>query len=133
MKLIIKLFVILIILIGISLIIKPDFIFDWLESNVENTSLYIAAISVRLAFGILFIVAAKESKYPKVIQFFGFLATIAAIIFLFMGHERFKDFASSMLPEIKSYALMIGFIATAIGVFFAYAFSGTRNLMLREK
>ncbi len=38
MKLIIKLFGILILLSGVSLLIKPEIIFGWIEGNMENTS-----------------------------------------------------------------------------------------------
>ncbi len=39
MKLIIKLFGILMLLSGISLLIKPEIIFGWIENKMENTSL----------------------------------------------------------------------------------------------
>ena len=128
MKLIIKLFGILILLTGISLLIKPEIIFGWIEDNVENTSLYISAIIFRLVFGILLIIAAKGSKYPGVVKFFGYLAVLAAIIFIFMGQNRFQDFASSHIPDIKPYAPVIGLVAMVIGSFLIYAFSGNKKL-----
>ena len=50
MKLSIKLFGILMGLIGISLLIKPDILIGWIENNMETTPLYISAIVVRLVF-----------------------------------------------------------------------------------
>ena len=108
---------------GISLLINPEFIFGWMEVNVAKTSLYISAIVVRLIFGILFIIAAKESNYPGVIKFFGFLFIIAAIIFIFIGHERFKDFSSSLIPDVKPFAPVSGLLSIAFGGFLFYAFS----------
>jgi len=128
MKLIIKLLGILILLIGISLIIKPEIIFDWMEDNMENTSLYISAIGVRLVLGILLIIAAKESKYPGVIRFFGYLAIIAAIIFIFIGHESFQDSISSLIPDFKTYASVIGLVGVVLGSFLIYSFSGSKEL-----
>ncbi len=131
MKFIIKLFGILMLLSGISLLIKPEIIFGWIENNMENTSLYILAIVVRLVFGILFIVAAKESKYPGVIKFFGYLFIIAAIIFIFIGQESFQDFITSLIPDVKPFARVSGLFGIAFGGFLIYAFS--RNKELEQK
>jgi len=98
---------------------------------MENTSLYISAIVVRLVFGILFIAAARKSKYPGVIRFFGYLFIIAAIIFIFMGQESFQDFITSLIPDVKSFGLVGGLLSIAFGGFLIYAFS--RNKELEQK
>jgi hypothetical protein len=131
MKLIFKLFGILLLLSGISLLIKPEIIFGWIENNTENTSLYISAIVVRLVFGVLFIVAARASKYPRVIKFFGYLFIIAAIIFIFIGQESFQDFITSLIPDVKPFAPVSGLLSIAFGGFLIYAFS--RNKELEQK
>ena len=131
MKLIVKLFGILMFLLGISLLIKPEIIFGWIENKMENTSLYIFAIVVRLVLGILFIVAAKESKYHVVIKFFGYLFIIAAIIFIFMGQESFQDFITTLIPDVKPFAPVSGLLSIAFGGFLIYAFS--RNKELEQK
>ena len=128
MKLIIKILGILILLIGISLLIKPEFVFGWIEDNMLNNSLYIFAIVMRLIFGIILIIAAKGSKYPGIIKFFGYLAVIAAIVFIFMGQTNFMDFVSSGIPAIKPYAAVVGLVAMAIGGFLVYAFLGNKKL-----
>lgn len=132
MNLIIKLLGMLLILLGISFIIYPEFIFGWLEDNIENSSLYIFAIVGRLVFGILLIIAAKESKYPRVFKVFGYLAIIAAIIFIFIGHENFQDFIASIVAEFKPYAPISGLIVMAIGGLFIYAFSLIRKSALQQ-
>ena len=131
MILIIKLFGILLLLSGISLLINPEIIIGWIEENMENTSLYISAIVVRLVFGILFIVAARESKYPDVIKFFGYLFIIAAIIFIFIGQGSFQDFITSLIPDVKPFAPVSGLLSIAFGGFLIYAFS--RNKELEQK
>ncbi len=131
MKLIIKLFGILLLLSGISLLFKPEIIFGWIEDNMENTSLYISAIVVRLVFGVLFIVAARASKYPGVIKFFGYLFIIAAIILIFIGQESFQDFINSLIPDVKPFAPLSGLLSIAFGGFLIYAFS--RNKELEQK
>ena len=101
MKLIIKIVGVLLILAGISLLINSDGIYGWVEGNVKNTSLYIAAIVGRLVLGVLLVVAAKESKYPVVIKFFGYLAIIASIVFVLIGHQDFQNFIASMIQRVS--------------------------------
>ena len=115
-------------LLGVSLIIKPEFIFGWIENNMENTSLYISAIVMRLVLGIIFIVAAGESKYPGVIKFFGYLLIIAAIIFIFIGQESFQNFITSLIPNVKPFAPLGGLLIIAFGGFLIYAFSRNKEL-----
>jgi len=131
MKLIIKLFGIFLLLSGMSLLINPQIIIGWIEENMESTSLYISAIVVRLVFGILFIVAARESKYPGVIKFFGYLFIIAAIIFIFISQGSFQDFITSLIPDVKPFAPVSGLLSIAFGGFLIYAFS--RNTELEQK
>ena len=127
MKLSIKLFGILMVLIGISLLIKPDILIGWIENNMETTPLYISAIVVRLIFGILFLAAARESRYPGVLKFLGYLFIIAAIIFIFIGQDNFIDFISSIIPNVKPYAPVSGLLAMVFGGFLVYAFSSNKN------
>ena len=112
---------------GISLLINPEILIGWIEKNMETTSLYISAIAVRLVFGILFILAAKESKYPTVIKFLGYLFIIAAIIFIFIGQESFQDFISLFFPDVRPYASLSGLLAIAFGGFIIYAFSRNKE------
>ena len=120
-------FGILMLLAGLSLLISPEIIIDYIENNQENTSLYIFAIVVRLIIGISFIVGAKESKYPGVIKFFGYLFIIAAIIFTFMGQDNFQHIISSLVSTLKPYAPVSGLLGMAFGGFIVYAFTKKKN------
>jgi len=128
MKLIIKLFGILMLLAGISLLINPEFIIGWIEDYMEHKSLYISAIVVRLVFGILFLAAAKESTYPGVIKVFGYVFIIAAIILFLIGHVRFQDFITSLIPDVKPFVHVIGLLVIAFGSFLIYSFSKNKEL-----
>jgi len=131
MKLMIKLFGMLLLLAGISLLINSEIIIGWIEDNAKNTLLYFSAIVARLVFGLLFIIAAKESKYPGAIKILGYLFIIAAIIFIFIGQESFQNFISSLVPIAKPYAPVSGLLSIAFGGFLIYAFS--RNKELAQK
>ncbi|MBI9059757.1 MAG: hypothetical protein JEZ01_18480 [Labilibaculum sp.] len=128
MKLLIKLFGILIILAGISLLIKPEIILAWIENNMESTALYVTAIVARLALGVLFILAAKESFYPLAIKVFGYLFIAAAFILFIIGQGSFKEFINSLIPHVNPYAPIVGVLAIAFGAFLIYAFSRSKEL-----
>lgn len=131
MKLIIKLFGLLMFFLGISLLIKPEIVLGWIENNMDYPSLYITAIIVRLVFGILFLIIARESKYPSVIKFLGYFFIIAAIILILIGQDSFHNFIASLIPDVKPFAPLSGLLAIAFGGFLIYAFS--RNKKLEQK
>ena len=83
---------------------------------------------MRLVLDFIFIIAAKESKYPVVFKVFGYLAIITSIIFIFIGEESFQDFISLLIPEIKPYAPMTGVIDISIVGFLIYVFSRNKEL-----
>ena len=122
MKTIIKLFAVLMLLAGISLLVKPEWIFDWLESSHQNMSMYVFAIGVRLVLGILFVRAAAESKYPAVLKVLGYLFIIAAVAFIVIGHESFKNLVGNVVLDMRSFARIGGLLAVAFGAFLVYAF-----------
>jgi len=132
MKIIIKILGVLIVLAGIWLLVQPEGLYGWIENNSESTWLYILAITFRLAFGSLLVVAARASKFPGGIKFLGGLAIVAAIAFLLMGQGRFQDFISSMMASFKPFAPVAGLVGIAIGGFLIYAFSGQQSDSVRH-
>ena len=127
MSLIIKLLGILLILIGIFILIKPEFLYSWVDDNIGSKTLYISAIVFRLGLGGLLLFAAKSSRYPLVFRLLGALAILAAIIFLLIGHEGFKNFLSSFVPEFLPYSPVSALFSIALGGFYMYAFSNHKS------
>ena len=107
---------------GISLLIKPEIIFDWISNNMDNTLLYIAAIVVRLFLGILFIATSRESKHPKVFKTLAYVFILAAVVFILIGQENFQHFISSVIPTFKPFAPVAGLLSSVFGGFILYAF-----------
>ena len=126
MALIIKLFGALMILASTVLLIKPAFIFGWIDNNPESTLLYAFAIALRLAVGVLLVLAAKESRYPGVIRILGYLFVIAALSFVVIGQQRFQDFITFLMPRVKPFAALGGLWGAALGGFLIYAFTVDR-------
>ena len=128
MRFLIKFLGVLLIISGLSLLVKPELLFDWLEKNSDKTSIYIAAILARLILGVLFITIAGWSKFPKVIKIFGYFLIVAATIFLIMGHDRFTTFIQTVISSFKQYSSILGLIVIALGSFLFYAFSAIKEL-----
>ncbi len=124
MKPTIKIFGILLILAGVSLIFTPEFIFDFIENNKDEFWVYMVAIVVRLVLGAILILSAKQSRHPLAIKIIGGMFVLAALIFLFMGQQNLQEFIATVLTVFTPYAPFVGLVSIAFGSFFIYSFSG---------
>lgn len=127
MKASIKIFGILLILAGISLLFAPEIIFDFLNSNKEEFWVYVVAIVVRLLLGAILILSAKQSKHSLAVKIIGGMFVLVALIFLFIGQQNLQEFIATVLTVFTPYAPFVGLVSIAFGSFFIYAFSG-RNI-----
>ena len=118
---------VLFILLGVVYLFSYESFISWMEDELESKWLYISAIITRFVFGILFVIAARESKYPRVIKFFGFLFILFAIIFISIGHNGFQEFAANMVSFIKPYAPVSGLLIIALGGFLYYAYNANKD------
>ena len=90
MRIVIIIFGILLILAGLSLVVDPDIIFNFISTGGDKLWLYIIAIVVRLVLGIFLIISAKASRYPTAIKVFGYIFVLAAAVLIFMGQGSFR-------------------------------------------
>ena len=123
MRTIIKLFGVLFIVVGIWLLFAQLDIFNWLENNLTQPMLYYSVILIRLILGVLLIMAAKGSRFPRIIKILGYVAVVAALVMIFMGKVNFYEFFSAVIPKVKPFAPLSGLVGIGIGVFLIYAFS----------
>lgn len=124
MKLVFQTLGILFILIGLSFLFAPTFVLDWLEANNSSTAVYASAIIARLVLGGLLVLAAKDSRFPILIQIFGYLLIVVALVFVVIGQQSFQQLITSIIPAVKPYARFTGLLVITFGGFFVYAFSG---------
>lgn len=127
MKFLLQILGLVIILIGITLLVAPDIIINWMENRLEKKSLYRLAIGVRIVFGMLLLFVASRSKFPMVLRFFGVVSILAAIFFLFLGHQGFIELLTTMLPKIKSFAWLSGLVGIGLGGLLLYSFWGVQK------
>ena len=126
MRVVIIIFGTLLILAGLSLVVDPDIIFDFLIGEMDKLWLYISAISVRLLLGIFLILSAKKSKYRFTIIVLGILLILAGIFLVSMGRDTFQDLISILIPEFRHLGRVGGLLSMAFGGFIVYAFTGRK-------
>ena len=121
MSILILIFGGLMMLAGITIIIKPDVIFDLIKNNTENFVLQILAIVVRLVVGALLVYYSGISKYPHVIEVLGWIFIAAAVFLTVIGPTKFKRLISWALT-LEPYAKVAGVLSVFFGAFLIFAF-----------
>ena len=128
MKFIIIIIGAIILLLGISILVDSQWIFDFFENNKNNQALYIIGILIRTVVGVLLLLSANESRHPFVINLLGFFSLLAALILtislIYFGQESVQEFFTSVISEYKSYMPASGVFSVSIGGFLIYAFWG---------
>lgn len=122
METVIILFGALIVIAGIAMLIKPDFIFDYLKRESDNFKLHIFAIAIRLLLGFLLIYFAELSEYPIAMEALGWFTIIAAVALILIGHNNFRDLIEWAVTFLRPYRYIAGVLAIFLGGFLMYAF-----------
>ncbi len=128
MKLILQLFGLFLIIAGISIFIDPNLIMDWILERQNTKGIYFAAIGARLLLGSILLATASQAKFPIAIRVLGGVSVLAALIFLLIGHQNFIELLSYLLPGMKPYAWMSGFLSIGFGGFLIYAFMNKKEV-----
>ncbi len=107
---------------GVIIIVNPEIIFGFLRNNLEEVSLQILAVGVRLVIGALLIQYASQSKYPTALEIIGWLSIAAAATLGLIGRRHFIRLMSWALSLSKPYGRVGGLFAVAFGGFLIHAF-----------
>ena len=120
MTFLITLFGALVTIAGVVGVFRPG-LFRQLLSSIPVRGRYIAAIVVRLVFGLLLIWLADELRYPLVMKILGGISIAAAIGILIMGQERLDRLVEWWMA-LGDGVLRFGMLfATAFGAFLVHA------------
>ena len=108
------------ILLGVSLAVAPEWflaIIDW-----ESRQGLLAAAAIRVVVGLVLLLAAPSSKFPKVFRVFGTLALIAGLIILFIPLGFWAEHMRWWIVENTSlFRWVLATAAPLFGAFIAYA------------
>jgi uncharacterized membrane protein len=122
MSILIIFFGVLIFMAGVTLIANSETIFKVLRNNSQKLWLHIGAVVVRLLLGALLIYQASVSKFPLLIEVIGWIAIIAAIVFAFIGRNKFQRLISWAFTLLKPLGRFAGVLAISFGIFLIYSF-----------
>jgi uncharacterized membrane protein YidH (DUF202 family) len=122
MELLIIIFGALIVVAGIGMLYKPDFIFDYLKPESDNYKLHIFAIVFRFVVGMLLIYFAESSRYPVAMEVLGWFTVLAAIALILIGQKNFRRLIDWAVNFLKPLHLIGSFLAIAFGLFLIFAF-----------
>ena len=106
---------------GAVLIIRPEFIFSMLTKYGDSLSLQIFAVIVRILFGVALVIGASESKYPIVLQIFGWLLISVALVIGGIGRERFKKVVKWSVKLPTLIYRLASVLSILFGCFLIYA------------
>ena len=79
------------------------------------------AISLRIALGVLFILAADQTRYPHVFNILGYLMIIAAIMIAVVGRKRLDKFIQWWVDSSPVFARVWLVFGMAFGAFIIHA------------
>ena len=119
MAIIVSIFGILIILIGVMGIAKPQRLIDFFEHWHGPTRFWIA-ILVRVVLGVALLAVAPTCRLPMFVRILGVISLVAALGILILGRARLDSFIRwwLMRPALIRFSAIV---AVAFGVLLVYA------------
>ena len=102
---------------------NPARLIQWVNAIWERGWSMYAAVGARLALGVVFVLAAPETKFPLVIQIIGYLAIAAAVLLPIIGKERIARMLAwfSQCPQMLIRLWLI--VGMGFGAFIVYCTS----------
>jgi hypothetical protein len=79
------------------------------------------AVAIRIGLGVLFVLAADETRYPGVVRFLGYLMIVAAAMIVMIGRERLDRFIQWWVDASPAFARAWLVLGMAFGAFLLYA------------
>lgn len=107
---------------GLLLMMRPALVIGLMESHGDRVWLYATAVGARVLLGLVLIQQAVHSKFPLLIEVFGWISLAAAMFLAALGRRRFERFMRWIIAKVKPFAGVGGLFAVVFGVFLVYAF-----------
>ncbi|MGA2914993.1 MAG: hypothetical protein ABSE89_03110 [Sedimentisphaerales bacterium] len=113
MILLLKIIAILIILDGIVLLFRPDFLKKYIEIFTGGKRIYLAAV-LKAAIGAIFLIGASGCKMPAVIILFGILA-LGGAVFIVISPQKARAMAEWFAAKNNTTLRVLSIIYMLIG------------------
>lgn len=102
-------------------LVAPKALIGWVLKVWNRPWAIYFAIAMRIALGVLFILAADETRYPQVFNIFGYLMIIAAIMIAIVGRKRLDTFIQWWVDSSPMFARAWLLFGMAFGAFIIHA------------
>ena len=114
---IVQFFGLVMILLGLALLIRPDGVINTVNANLETAGLHWSAVIVRLVLGGALIAVAPRSAFTVTFYVLGALSLAAAQAILVMARERMISILKWGLNLGAKFARPVGLLARLLGGF----------------
>lgn len=118
---IIAFFGFLMIILSLLMIINPESWANGIVKFSEKPYFHPFEILSRLGFGLVFIIFAEQTIYPKMITYIGYLLVAVSVGLLFTPPSKHKEFAVWSASGFRKIFRPIGFVSLFFGAFLIYA------------
>ncbi|MBA7700677.1 hypothetical protein ES703_109400 [subsurface metagenome] len=120
MDIVIKSLGIVIVLVGVVYLLRPD-VMKWLmEFFKHGKRIYLAGL-LRLALAVIFLLGARECDITWVIVVFGILFLIGGVLIFILGPEKIRRILDWYQKQSTLLLRVIAVIALAIGAIIIYS------------
>ena len=111
-------------LIGVSLFMmtKPQTALVYLGKMASTNLINYTEITIRIIVGIAFVVFASHSRFPMMLEVFGWILVVTSLVLYFIPrkwHSAYAVFWSKKLTPLMT--RLAGLIGLAAGIFLLYA------------
>ena len=106
--------------IGLFGVVAPTELIRLLSDRRVVTSLPVT-IAIRVIFGCIFVIAASDCRFPRVVRVIGVLEFLSAAVLLALGAGHLERFVERWLQRPTSFVRYWCLGATAFGIVLMYA------------
>ena len=120
MVILIKLFGIVVVIMGAAFLINPKLIKQYIGFWQQQKRLYMGGI-IALLLGIIFLLAASQCKLPWVLMVLGIISIAKAIFIFTRGLKGFQPMMNWWLARPDSFLRVYSLIVIAMGALIIYS------------
>lgn len=110
----------LMMLLGVSALLVPDRVLPFARFTTTPNGVYVAA-AIRLLIGLILLIAAGASRFPRVLGVLGVLAVLGGIATLLLGTAGAQAISARLFNYGATIIRSFGVFVLAVGSFVVYA------------
>ena len=123
MRRLVVLFGLVIVAMGIVGIVRPERSFGVMLDLPASVLLYVA-VAVRVLFGMVFILAAPNCRFPRIMYVVGIASFVAAFVTMWLGADRLQSVVHWWFRQAPLFLQSVYAVVVLFGAFLVYAGCG---------